>query len=336
MITSRSGLRAGADTRRDLERSLTLWLLEGTSSAGDIVERVQEIARRFDRASAEEALADLAAEGLVRTVSRGADTDYVRTTLGNEHVIASEVASDSPVASRLAELEQLRTDFVATMAHELKTPLTAIRTCIGLLIDSEGRADAEVRERLLNRVATSSEKMHDLIANLLDLARYRAGSVQLEPRWIDPVEVARDAAVHLAPLMEARGQAVLVTPPDESFQVYADRRRLEQAIGNVLSNALKFSPEGASVRIVVRRDGEQVAWDIVDHGPGISEADRRHLFERFFRGRGDTEGGTGLGLPIALAAVQAHGGSITVASEPGQGSTFTVSIPVAEERGGEA
>lgn len=322
---------AGADALRDIERVLTLWLVDDASSADDIVARVRQVADRFDRGAAESALGDLAAAGLIRAASRGEDgVDYVRTTLGHEYSDGA-FASDSTVAARLAELEHLRTDFVATIAHELKTPLTAIRTCVGLLIDSEARADAEVHERLLNRVASSADTMQHLIANLLDLARYRAGSVQLEPRWLDAVHVARDAAASLAPVMEQRAQEVRVTAPPEGVQVYADRPRLAQALGNVLSNALKFSPEGAAIEVTVRQEGAQVAWDIRDHGEGISEADQRHLFERFFRGRGDREGGTGLGLPIALAAVQAHGGSISVSSEPGQGSTFTVLIPISRE-----
>ncbi|MCK9486007.1 MAG: HAMP domain-containing histidine kinase [Dehalococcoidia bacterium] len=321
------------DLEQDLGRVLALWLVDEGSSADDIAARVQEMASRFDREAASAALAELADAGLVRTRARSGDeVDYVRTTLGHEYV-GDGFASDSPVATRLAELEHLRTDLVATIAHELKTPLTAIRTCVGLLIDSAGRADEEVRERLLTRVATSAESMQHLIANLLDLAGYRAGSVQLEPRWVDATQVARDAAAYLAPQIEERRQEVRFTAPP-ALQVYADRRRLEQALGNLLSNALKFSPPDSVIEVTVRPDGDQVAWDIRDHGEGITEEDQSHLFERFFRGRGDREGGTGLGLPIALAAVQAHGGSITVDSEPGRGSTFTVTIPVARDPGG--
>ena len=327
-----AGTATGADTgssaNRDLQQVLALWLVEGHSSATDLVGRLRSVADSFDHDAAEGALRDLADAGLVRATSRsGGELDYVRTSLGHEYV-AHEFASDSPVAARLAELERLRTDFVATIAHELKTPLTAIRTCVGLLVDSEAHADAEVRQRLLTRVASSTDTMQHLIANLLDLARYRSGTVQLELRWVDAAQLAREAAQQLAPLAEQRQPEVRFAEPAEPLLAYVDRRRLEHALSNVLSNALKFSPSGAVVAVTVRRDGDHAAWDIRDEGKGIGESDQRHLFERFFRGRGDQEGGTGLGLPIALAAVQAHGGSIAVQSEPGRGSTFTVLVPL--------
>jgi signal transduction histidine kinase len=265
------------------------------------------------------------------------EVTYVRTTLGREY--AEEVLGrETAVGSRLAELERLRTDFVATIAHELKTPLTAIRTCVGLLTDSDARADAEVQQRLLARVATSTDGMQHLIESLLDLARYRAGSVQLEPRWVDAVEVARDAIGLVSPLLEQRSQQVRLDAPEDALTLYADRRRLVQALGNILSNAQKYSPVGAMIDVTVRRtddDPAYVAWDVRDEGPGISEADQRHLFERFFRGRSDIEGGSGLGLPIALATAQAHEGSISVVSELGHGSTFTLTIPVGEDSAGE-
>ena len=126
---------------------------------------------------------------------------------------------------------------------------------------------------------------------------------------------------------EGRQIELRVAEPAEPLQAYVDRRRLSQALSNVLSNAIKFSPEGATVTVTVDGDIDHISWAIRDEGEGIGEEDHRHLFERFFRGRGDQEGGTGLGLPIALAAVQAHGGTITVASKPGLGSTFTVLVP---------
>jgi signal transduction histidine kinase len=115
--------------------------------------------------------------------------------------------------------------------------------------------------------------------------------------------------------------------PAEAPSVYADRRRLFQALGNIVSNAQKFSPDGAAIEVTVRQDDGNVIWEVRDHGPGISIDDQRHLFERFFRGRSDIESGSGLGQPIALATVQAHGGTIEVESDLGSGSTFRVTVP---------
>lgn len=315
----------------DHEETVALLLMADPGSAGELASRVRELAATFDEAAAERALRGLARLGLVRAAaSEDGRTTYVRTTLGREY--GGEYGGDpldghSTVTARLAELEQLRTDFVATIAHELKTPLTAIRTCVGLLTDSSARVDDTIRRRLLDRVSASTEGMQHLIENLLDLARYRAGRVELERRWVDALEIAREAASIIGPQLEAHRQVIHFDPPPSTVMVYADRRRLVQALGNILSNAQKFSPTGGAIEVAVRRDGRDVRWEVRDFGPGISAEDQRHLFERFFRGRSDVEGGSGLGLPIALATVQAHGGTITVDSELGTGSTFRVTLP---------
>lgn len=312
------------------EEALALLLTTDPVSAGGMTHRLRQLAASLDEAAAERVLGRLARLGLVRAAaSEDGRTTYVRTTLGKEYCGAT-LDDQSALTVRLAELEQLRTDFVATIAHELKTPLTAIRTCVGLLTDPSAQTDEEIRQRLLDRVSASAEGMQHLIENLLDLARYRAGRLQLERRWIDAGDVARDVVGLIGPLAEERGQAIRLDLPATPVLVYADRRRIIQAVGNIVSNAQKFSPAGATIEVAVREDVDVVTWEVRDPGPGISAEDQRLLFERFFRGRSD-EGGSGLGLPIALATAQAHGGTITVDSELGRGSTFRVTIPRGEE-----
>jgi len=306
---------------------VALLLVADPGSAVQLTSRLMDLAASFDEAAADRALHRLAELGLVRATGTENDrTTFVRTTLGREYC-GVDIDSRSTVTARLAELEQLRTDFVATIAHELKTPLTAIRTCVGLLTDPNAQANDVIRRRLLDRVSASAEGMQQLIENLLDLARYRAGRLQLERRWVDAREIARDAAALLGPQLDVRRQVVHFDLPTSPVLVYVDRRRMMQAVGNILSNAQKFSPAGAAIEVSVRRRGDEVIWEVHDFGPGISAADQRHLFERFFRGRSDIEGGSGLGLPIALATAQAHAGSITVDSELGRGSTFRISVP---------
>jgi two-component system sensor histidine kinase BaeS len=114
--------------------------------------------------------------------------------------------------------------------------------------------------------------------------------------------------------------------------VYADHRRLEQALTNLLSNAHKFSPNGSAINLIVAKQDAHVTWTVVDHGVGIAREDKPRLFERFFSAPTDAagqHGGTGLGLPLVLAIAQAHGGTIDVESAPGQGSTFTLRVPAA-------
>jgi signal transduction histidine kinase len=151
-------------------------------------------------------------------------------------------------------------------------------------------------------------------------------------RRFDACALARDAAAAMAPLLRARGQRLELVLPSAPTWVYGDRRRLEQALLNLLSNAQKFSPDGAAVRLaVVAQDGD-VAWSVGDNGPGIADVDRARLFERFFTVATDASGdgaGAGLGLPIARAIALAHGGTIEVESAVGRGSTFTLSVPAA-------
>ena len=116
--------------------------------------------------------------------------------------------------------------------------------------------------------------------------------------------------------------------PDGPIWVYGDRRRLEQALLNLLSNAHKFSPPGATIGLSVAVEGDDVIWGVEDRGPGVAPEDRARLFERFFTSASDSGGaGTGLGLPIALAIAEAHGGTIEVETEPGRGSRFALRVP---------
>jgi signal transduction histidine kinase len=133
-------------------------------------------------------------------------------------------------------------------------------------------------------------------------------------------------------LLQVRGQRLELALPNAPIWVYGDHRRLEQALLNLLSNAHKFSADGAAVRLSVVAQEDDVAWSVTDNGPGISEEDRARLFERFFTVATDASSagaGTGLGLPIAWAIALAHGGAIEVESAPGQGSTFTLRVPLA-------
>jgi len=168
------------------------------------------------------------------------------------------------------------------------------------------------------------------VTDVLDIARFRAGSVRLQRRRFDARALAREAAVVVAPLIQARRQRLDLALPAVPVWVYGDHRRLEQALLNLLSNAQKFSPDGGVVRVSVELRGEEVTWAVSDEGPGIGAEEQGRLFERFFTSVGDAAGretGAGLGLPIALAIARAHGGTIEVDSTPGRGSTFVLRVP---------
>jgi len=334
----------------------TLALLGEGATPGELAARLRDAGLEPAPHVADALLRDLVDLGLARVARTESDGPrFVRSTLGEE-VAAASLASGA-IRGGLDALERLRSDLLATVAHELRTPLTAIRTSSGLLLDPASEPTDEQRRQLLLAIERNADRMQRLVADLLDLARFREGRIALQRRRFDAAELAREAAATIAPLFAEAGQrrrfdaaelareaaatiaplfaeagqALVVHPPRHPRAVFGDRRRLEQALLNLLSNAQKFSPPGTTVDLeIVATDG-QVAWVVRDAGVGIDAADRAQLFERFFVGRTDRTGagrGTGLGLPIARAIAQAHGGEIEVESQPGVGSTFRLVVPL--------
>ena len=266
--------------------------------------------------------------GLVRVArTSGDERFFVPTSLGRS-ALAEGITGAGAVG--LEDLERLRTDLLSTIAHELRTPLTALRTSVGLLADPASTPTDEQRRALIASIERNADRMQRLIGDVLDLARFRSGSIRLQLRRFDACEVAEAAIASVRPLADARGVAISLAGCDAGPSVYGDYRRLEQALVNLVSNAQKFSPEGFEVAVKVAARGGSVAWQVDDRGPGIAPDDQARLFERFFVGRGDrsqAREGIGLGLPTALAIAQAHGGTIEVDSEIGRGSTFTLVVP---------
>jgi signal transduction histidine kinase len=270
----------------------------------------------------------LARLGLVRVSSGEGDrASFVLTPLGEEYANGAP-GRQREVEARLEALERLRTDLLSTIAHELRTPLTAVRSSVGLLRDPGIRPDEAARAQLLERIARNAERMQRLVTDVLDLARFRSGTLTLQARRFDAVGLAREAGSALASPLQTREQQLDLRVPAGPVWVYGDRRRLEQALLNLLSNAHKFSPPAATIGLSVAVEGDDVTWSVDDRGPGIAPEDRARLFERFFTSASDSGGsGTGLGLPIALAIAEAHGGTIAVETEPGRGSRFILRVP---------
>jgi signal transduction histidine kinase len=297
-----------------------------------------ELRHRFAAAGAEllpgmsgRLLEELAELGLVRASRRHRDgRRFVATSLGMRSI---EAGMHGEAAIPLEELERLRTDLLSTIAHELRTPLTAVRTSVGLLLDAKTRPTVEQQRTLLESIERNGDRMQRLIGDILELSRFRAGSVTLQLRQFSAATLAESAVSAVAPIAAKRHQVVEIrcAVPTE-YAIYGDRRRLEQALLNLVSNACKFSPDEGTIIVRVEERGDNTAWVVSDQGPGISEEDQARLFERFFVGRGDRSGpreGIGLGLPTALAIAQAHGGTIDVASVLGEGSTFALVVPTA-------
>ena len=304
---------------------------DGTTATG-LVDRFEAIGARIDAATADGRLRELDDLGLVRRIpSRAGDGDrYLLTPLG-ERVIANSFAG-SDHADLLAEIEHMRTELMSTIAHELRTPLTAVRTSVGLLLDSTVDPTPDERAALLATIERNATRMQRIVGDILDISRFRGGRVHLQLRRFDATELAHAAIASVAPLADARRQHLTLSAPEAPVPVFGDFRRLEQALVNLLSNAGKFSPDGSPITVEVASSGGEVSWAVTDRGEGIRDEDKPRLFERFFVAGGDRRdghAGVGLGLPITLLIVQAHEGRIDVDSQPGRGSTFTITVPAA-------
>jgi signal transduction histidine kinase len=232
---------------------------------------------------------------------------------------------------RLREADRLKDEFVALISHDLRTPLTSITGYVELALEEELSDDVR---GFLQVVERNSERLLVLVNDLLFVARLQAGELTLEPDDLDVAEVVRDAVRAFEP----RAAAKLITLNcvlDAVPAVHADRGRVQQVLDNLVSNALKFTPEGGAVHVsLAERDGF-VRLEVTDSGIGISPDDQRRLFQRFFRAESAVARqlpGTGLGLYISRVITEAHHGSLSVRSELGRGSTFRLELPVAHAR----
>ena len=239
--------------------------------------------------------------------------------------------------SELRRLQRIRTEFVDNLSHELRTPLTTV----GLLAETLARdADAaggaipaKMRERIA-RIEIETTHLVQIASELMDLSRIESGSEIQLLDLVDLGQTARDSVERLRLFAERQGVALQVYAPAVVPSVRGDAARLAQVYINLLHNAVKFSPNDGEVLVSIGVDDDQVVASVIDKGVGIARGAQERIFERFYKvdsarvRRGD--GGTGLGLAIARHIVEQHGGSISVESVEGKGSTFRFAIPRAE------
>ena len=232
------------------------------------------------------------------------------------------------MSGELENVERLRRDLVGNVSHELKTPISALRAHLENMIDGVEPADPENLQVML----AQSERLGRLVDQLLELSRLESGDLHLrrEPIRLSPLvsQVVSEIAV------TRRGHDVALEQevPADLPAVFADPERVHQVLFNLLDNAVRFTPAGGRVTISASRHNGSVDVAVHDTGPGIPAEHLPRLFERFYRvdtARSRDDGGTGIGLAIARSVVEAHGGRIWAASEPGHGSTFTFELPAA-------
>ena len=231
---------------------------------------------------------------------------------------------------KLREVDRLKSDFVSHVSHELRTPLTAIKGALDNMLDGLTGNLNDKQERYLERMKDNTSHLVRLIEDLLDLSRIEAGQIGLHARPVEVDRVMADTCDALNPIAHDRGIALSSSAP-AGLVIRADRDRLVQVLVNLTGNALKFTGDGGRVELRAEDAGSHVRIRVTDTGIGIDAADRERIFERFFRANAGVESraeGTGLGLSIAKSLVELHGGSISVDSEVGSGTTFTITMPI--------
>jgi signal transduction histidine kinase len=231
---------------------------------------------------------------------------------------------------RLRELDKLKDEFVSLVSHELRTPLTSIRGYIELLLDDAETPNDEQRRRYLEIVDRNSERLLELVSDLLFLAQIEAGKLGIERGQVDLSKIVDECIETSSPVADARG-IELVAKVDRVSRLQGDRARLAQVLDNLVSNALKFTENGGRVEVRLSAEDGLALLEVEDDGVGIPIEEQEHLFERFFRSSTATENaipGTGLGLTITKAIVERHGGRIEVDSAAHAGTTVRVSLPL--------
>jgi signal transduction histidine kinase len=236
---------------------------------------------------------------------------------------------DRDYAARSEELIRLRDEFVASVSHELRTPLTSIMGYLDLISENEtGNLTAD-QQRFLGIVQRSTQRLRQLVGDLLLVAEAEREPLGLDLHDVDLGALAADCVEAAQPFADAK-EIALNLNREADQEIEGDPVRLAQMMDNLVSNAIKFTPAGGSVAVRTSSENGQAVFEVKDNGPGISAADQTRLFERFFRARPAIEKavrGTGLGLTITKAIVDAHNGSITVESTPGTATIFLVRLP---------
>lgn len=303
LATSRAATRFGIETGAILDNPELRQLVRGVRASGETATESMRITRGGRSLDP-------------RLVSARASAIGARLVL----LIVRDVTEQE-------RLDQMRRDFVANTSHELKTPVGAV-SLLAEAIESAADDPAQVRV-FASRISAEAQRLGQLTGRIMSLSRLQAedGLTEVTPVSIDEV-IAASIEAHVVQADSAGVE--LARGGDRGVWVRGDAQILIEAVGNLIANAIVYSPRGSRVGVGVKADDEVVEIAVSDQGIGIAEADRERIFERFYRAdeaRSRRTGGTGLGLSIVKHATQRHGGEVRVWSRPGRGSTFTIRLP---------
>ncbi len=224
----------------------------------------------------------------------------------------------------LRKLDSLKSDFISLVSHELKTPLSAIRTSAEYL-EMEKEASPEIKKEMIENIIWNIDRQTRMINDILDLSKIEAGKMEYRFEDVDFNEVAKIAIENIRLLASKKNIGLSVEIPRNLSQVFADRDKLIIVMNNLIGNAVKFTPEGGSIHLAAIEEQDSVKVMVSDTGTGIEKEQQEKIFDKFYQVDGTSRrkaGGSGLGLSISSGIIRAHGSDIYVESEPGKGSTF--------------
>jgi signal transduction histidine kinase len=247
--------------------------------------------------------------------------------LSAEGVLLNIIASVRDI-TRFREADELKSTFISVVSHELKTPVALIKGYVSTLRREDASWDPEIVQDSLQVIEEEADRLTELIENLLDASRLQAGALAINLSDVDLSALAKRIAQRLG--TQSSRHSIIVDFPQSFPIILGDESRLGQVLSNLVSNSIKYSPQGGEIRIQGSVHLQQVVVCVSDQGPGIASQDIPHVFDRFYRSTDVSRStkGAGLGLYLARAVVEAHGGRIWVDPKPGEGARICFSLPV--------
>jgi len=232
--------------------------------------------------------------------------------------------------TEVKNLERIRTDFVANASHELKTPITAIRGMTETILGDE-EVDKDTVVHFTNRIHAQSLRLSQLVGDLMTISRLESSQNKEDYSKIKFTDLVRQAVRAAEASADAKGHTLVAELPEDDLSFYGDRQNISQLVDNLIDNAIKYTEEPGTIHVRLKKEGAWAELEVQDTGLGISPQFQQRVFERFYRvdkARSQSLGGTGLGLSIVKNIAEKHGGSVSVESQLGSGSTFYIRLPL--------
>jgi two-component system sensor histidine kinase KdpD len=263
-----------------------------------------------------------------------AEDQQTLTTFVDQAALALERARLSQEAAQafaLVQSDELKSALLAAVSHDLRTPLASIKASATSLLDDSVEWDAETRRDFLEAIDEETDRLTLMVSNLLDLSRIEGGALRPQKDWYDIDELIVDVRARLAPRMKSHPLTITVEPDLPLLRF--DYVQIAQVLVNLIENAVKYTADGTPIAVAARQVPGAIEVSVHDDGPGIPPEHQLRLFDKFYRAHaGTAASGSGIGLAISKGLVEAHGGHISVESEPGSGTTFHFTLPLPPPR----